>query len=184
LLETLATKFGLPPHDDKYAEECMNCGIGGDLLCCEYCENVTHGHCLGFTTNLDEVAFVCKECIIDIAKHIEGEEEEQKSFRLFLQKLDKMPVKDRYKLLETLATKFGLPPHDDEYAEECMNCGIGGDLLCCEYCKNVTHGHCLGFTTNLDEVAFACKECIIDIAKLKDAWDRDEAKRKIASQNK
>jgi hypothetical protein len=65
-----------------------------------------------------------------------------------------------------------------------MNCGIGGDLLCCEYCKNVTHGHCLGFTTNLDEVAFACKECIIDIAKLKDAWDRDEAKRKIASQNK
>jgi len=107
---------------------------------------------------------------------LEEEEEEAETFSAFLKKIDKMPVKDRYILLETLATKFGLPPHDDEYAEECMECGIGGDLLCCEYCHNVTHSHCVRFTSDLDEVAFVCKECIIDIAKLKDAWDREDVK--------
>jgi len=103
----------------------------------------------------------------------ELEEEEEKSSS-FIQKIETMTVKNRYKLLETLATKFGLPPHDDEYAEECMHCSIGGDLICCEYCQNVCHLHCVGITESLEEVVFVCKECIIDIAKLKDAWDREK----------
>ena len=102
-------------------------------------------------------------------------EEEEEQSKGFLQKIETMTVKNRYKLLETLAAKFGLPPHDDEYAEECMHCSIGGDLICCEYCQNVCHHHCLGITDSLEEVVFVCKECIIDIAKLKDAWDREVA---------
>ena len=102
-------------------------------------------------------------------------EQEGEQSKGFLQKIETMTVKNRYKLLETLAAKFGLPPHDDEYAEECMHCSIGGDLICCEYCQNVCHHHCLGITDSLEEVVFVCKECIIDIATLKDAWDREVA---------
>lgn len=94
---------------------------------------------------------------------------------VFVARLEKMNVKDKFKLLETLATKFGLPPHDDEHDDVCMTCGSGGDLLCCEYCQNVIHQQCIGYEGNLEEVIFVCKECVTDITTLKEAWDREKS---------
>lgn len=91
----------------------------------------------------------------------------------FVAHLEKMDVIERLKLLEKLATKFDLPLHEGEYAEVCMVCENGGDLVCCEYCQNVVHQHCFGYEGDLDDVIFVCKECTDDIAALKVAWDKD-----------
>jgi hypothetical protein len=90
----------------------------------------------------------------------------------FLEELERLNFKERFKLLESLASKFGLPSHEGEYAEECMICDNGGELLCCEYCENVIHQECLGSTDELDDVPFVCSECICDIARLKESYDR------------
>ena len=76
----------------------------------------------------------------------------------FVAHLEKMDVIERLKLLEKLATKFDLPLHEGEYAEVCMVCENGGDLVCCEYCQNVVHQHCFGYEGDLDDVIFVCKE--------------------------
>jgi len=91
----------------------------------------------------------------------------------FIEELERLNFKERFRLLESLANKIGLPPHEGDYAEECMLCDNGGDLLCCEYCENVIHQECLGSPDKLDDVAFVCSECICDIAKLKESYERE-----------
>lgn len=88
-------------------------------------------------------------------------------------RLEKMDVKEKYKLLEALAAKFGLQQYDDEYEDACMTCGAGGDLLCCEYCQNVIHQQCSGYEGDLEDVIFVCNECVADITTLKEAWDNE-----------
>ena len=93
----------------------------------------------------------------------------------FTEILDAMQSTEKYHLVEQLAKKFGIKPYDGEWKDNCMQCDLEGDLLCCEYCPNVIHQHqCLGVDEDLENVTFTCSECIDVIAGLREEWHRDK----------
>jgi hypothetical protein len=93
----------------------------------------------------------------------------------FTEILDAMKSTEKYHLMEQLAKKFGIKPYDGEWKDNCMQCDLEGDLLCCEYCPNVIHQHqCLGVDEDLGNVTFTCSECIDVIAGLREEWHRDK----------
>jgi hypothetical protein len=51
------------PYDstDGHFELCVICGLSGDVLCCETCENVMHAKCAGLNT-IPEGDWFCKKC--------------------------------------------------------------------------------------------------------------------------
>ncbi|GFH58987.1 hypothetical protein CTEN210_15463 [Chaetoceros tenuissimus] len=93
----------------------------------------------------------------------------------FIEILNAMQSTEKYNLVEQLAKKFGIKPHDGDWKDNCMQCDLEGDLLCCEYCPNVIHQHqCLGVDEDLGNVTFTCSECIDIIAGLREEWYRDQ----------
>ena len=60
----MAKELSLSRYDGEGSEECYRCNNGGDLLICEFCENVQHPEC--FDPPIKEVPdfdFVCDECL-------------------------------------------------------------------------------------------------------------------------
>ena len=53
------------------------------------------------------------------------------------------------------------PKGDDGFPEECILCGQGGDLLCCDMCPAVYHQMCLDTNPSDMEDNWACYECSI-----------------------
>ena len=53
------------------------------------------------------------------------------------------------------------PKGDDGFPEECILCGQGGDLLCCDMCPAVYHQSCLNTNPSDMEDNWACYECSI-----------------------
>lgn len=51
------------------------------------------------------------------------------------------------------------PKGDDGFPEECILCGQGGDLLCCDMCPAVYHQSCLNTNPSDMEDNWACYEC-------------------------
>jgi len=61
----------IPRNDHDHSDFCVHCCKGEDsrdLYLCEFCINVSHPECIGYEGNLDEVDFVCDECMIDLLK--------------------------------------------------------------------------------------------------------------------
>jgi DDT domain len=53
------------------------------------------------------------------------------------------------------------PKGEDGYPEECILCGQGGDLLCCDMCPAVYHQSCLHTNPSDMEDDWACFECSV-----------------------
>ena len=53
------------------------------------------------------------------------------------------------------------PKGEDGYPEECILCGQGGDLLCCDMCPAVYHQSCLHTNPSDMEDNWACYECSV-----------------------
>jgi hypothetical protein len=70
--------------------------------------------------------------------------------------------------VQTWAKEMNYARFDGENVEECLLCGDGGDLICCEFCSNVQHAACCQPPIE-DEAAldiWACLPCMNDIAVL------------------
>ena len=80
---------------------------------------------------------------------------------------NQMEIKERFKVLQSWAKTMGLPQFNDEWADDCVVCKNGGDLLCCEYCQNVAHQGCIGCEGDLEDIVFICSECTSDITNLR-----------------
>lgn len=66
----------LPPNED-HNDVCAVCREGGDLICCELCNQSQHPECLNIRggvqgINFDEIDFVCEQCQLDTTCHYEG----------------------------------------------------------------------------------------------------------------
>jgi len=70
----LAIKQGYALFEGTNGEECCMCNDGGDLLCCDLCQNVQHARCCEPRIEGDPKAldsFICHVCINDIEDAME-----------------------------------------------------------------------------------------------------------------
>ncbi len=68
-----ADEMGIPRFDEEHHDYCTSCGNGeGDtkLYLCEFCENGFHRECLSFTGNMDDIDYVCTDCVIDLLQSL------------------------------------------------------------------------------------------------------------------
>jgi len=59
------------PINEAHNDVCTVCKDGGDLLCCELCNQSQHAECLGIQggvqgINFDDVEFICEQCQLDM----------------------------------------------------------------------------------------------------------------------
>ena len=67
LISKLAGKHSIPIFDGISGDSCRVCASGGDLLCCEYCNQVQHmGCCNPPLKDQPDFDFVCDDCVKDI----------------------------------------------------------------------------------------------------------------------
>lgn len=82
------------------------------------------------------------------------------------EELKGLTTKEIMAKVQMWATELGCERFDGDNAEECLLCGDGGDLICCEFCSNVQHAACcqppIEDVSTLD--VWACLPCINDFA--------------------
>lgn len=84
------------------------------------------------------------------------------------EELLKLPIEQRMATVIKWAEELGYDRFTGESGDSCIQCGDGGDLLCCEFCKNVQHASCcrppIIDSSNFDWV---CDPCTNDFAAIK-----------------
>jgi hypothetical protein len=141
-LQDWASDLKIHVFEGDYHDDCVLCGDGGDLICCEYCPNVAHQGCLGlrhtFSNNEAWVCDACKDHIVVERSHFKG----------------------NFSKLQQWAAKAKIDIFEGDSLDDCIICHDGGDLLCCEYCKNVAHQDCLGLKHSLsNDEGWVCNQC-------------------------
>ena len=60
------------PFNGMHGNECLYCDDGGELLCCEFCQNVAHAECCDPVIQQEEITnelkWICDSCINDICQ--------------------------------------------------------------------------------------------------------------------
>jgi hypothetical protein len=59
--EFITSYFPVDPTDGHYIY-CIVCGLSGDVICCEGCQNVVHTHCIGLP-QIPEDDWFCSKCV-------------------------------------------------------------------------------------------------------------------------
>ena len=59
--EFIKSYFPVDPSDGHYIY-CIICGLSGDVICCEGCQNVVHTHCIGLP-QIPEDDWFCSKCV-------------------------------------------------------------------------------------------------------------------------
>lgn len=87
----------------------------------------------------------------------------------YFEKLKKMSFANRMKTVLRWADKCGIQrlPADEDHYDDCYVCKEGGDLICCEFCRQSLHPECLvveggGQGINFDDIDFVCEQCQLD----------------------
>uniref|UniRef100_A0A7S2K1U8 PHD-type domain-containing protein n=2 Tax=Leptocylindrus danicus TaxID=163516 RepID=A0A7S2K1U8_9STRA len=63
----IATKLFIRRFEGLSGDLCRACGSGGDLLCCEYCNQVQHMECCNPPLHsMPDYDFICDDCVKDI----------------------------------------------------------------------------------------------------------------------
>lgn len=142
ILQDWASELKIHVFQGDYYDDCLLCGDGGDLICCEYCPNVAHEGCLGlrhtFSNNEAWVCNACKDHIIVARSHFKG----------------------TFSKLQQWAAKAKIGIFEGDSLDDCIICQDGGELLCCEYCPNVAHQDCLGLKHSLsNDEGWVCNQC-------------------------
>jgi hypothetical protein len=82
------------------------------------------------------------------------------------EELKGLTTKEIMAKVQIWATELGCERFDGDNASDCLLCGDGGDLICCEFCSNVQHAACcqppIEDVSTLD--VWACLPCINDFA--------------------
>ena len=73
--EFVASDVPVDPADGKKIY-CIVCGLSGDLLCCDGCENVVHQGCVDLK-DVPEGDWFCEECVTPSEMTLEQEEEQK-----------------------------------------------------------------------------------------------------------
>jgi hypothetical protein len=60
------------PINEDHNDVCTVCKDGGDLLCCELCNQSQHAECLGIQGGVqgiqfDDLDFICEQCQLDVS---------------------------------------------------------------------------------------------------------------------
>ena len=141
-LQKWATELKMHIFEGASLDDCILCGDGGDLICCDYCPNVVHESCLGLKhTFSNNEAWVCNEC----KEHI---------------LVQRSQFKDDFAKIQKWASDADIHVFEGESLDDCIVCHDGGDLLCCEYCPNVAHQDCLGLKhTFSNDEGWVCNQC-------------------------
>jgi len=100
-----------------------------------------------------------------VGKVIEGKP--KYSEYVSLENLSKMNVETRMKYVLCWADTFGLERYAGESNDECCICDMGGDLMCCEFCRNVQHVECCKPPLEkFPDFDWVCDLCVGDIHHL------------------
>ena len=66
-ISKLASKYKIRRFEGKSCDNCLVCSLGGDLLCCEFCNQVQHMECCNPPMkSMTDFDYVCADCIHDI----------------------------------------------------------------------------------------------------------------------
>ena len=63
----------MPRFDEEHDDYCTTCSNGegnSELYLCEFCENSCHRECLSFSGNMDDIDYVCTDCVVDLLKSL------------------------------------------------------------------------------------------------------------------
>jgi hypothetical protein len=92
-------------------------------------------------------------------------------------KFDGLQFDEIVKTVLDWAKKMRFEKLDQENLIYCCVCQDGGNLLCCELCRNVQHKRCVQVPTPLeaDPEMFVCHCCIVDMAAMTKAVERSVA---------
>ena len=71
----IATKLFIRRFEGISGDLCRVCASGGDLLCCEYCNQVQHMECCRpILHKMPDYDFICDDCVKDInVSHVYSE---------------------------------------------------------------------------------------------------------------
>jgi len=276
-----AEEEGKPRYIGESNDECCKCGDGGQILLCEFCPSGVHQECIGYGGSLDDIDYVCHECVegwykkkgytesegpgeiekyipigdihlidsgplivrvrrdtgtdysepeeeMEIEEEEQGEKEEHRKDTHVVDDVENInevenpkedcidsgentEIKtsenddsedglikylnqeashdsdhgrrckflleqsspDRMRQVVSWADEKFIPRKDGEHSDFCLKCGNGegdSELYLCEFCENVIHHECIGFTGNMDDIDFVCNECMIDLLQTFEMW--------------
>mmetsp|Transcript_21249 Transcript_21249/g.45397 ORF Transcript_21249/g.45397 Transcript_21249/m.45397 type:complete len:469 (-) Transcript_21249:201-1607(-) len=138
---------------ERHGDECLVCGYGGELICCDSCDKVYHGKCL----QIDDPGTLpdpwhCPACCPDAPEkmpaksHVDKEQERSKTNN----ECEKMPANSPVKKEQEQGKANdngggGTPCKKDKSghnSDDCFICDNGGLLVCCDHCDKSFHMHC------------------------------------------
>eukprot|EP00571_Detonula_confervacea_P015873 CAMPEP_0172303214 /NCGR_PEP_ID=MMETSP1058-20130122/4790_1 /TAXON_ID=83371 /ORGANISM="Detonula confervacea, Strain CCMP 353" /LENGTH=748 /DNA_ID=CAMNT_0013013955 /DNA_START=146 /DNA_END=2387 /DNA_ORIENTATION=+ len=131
---------------DENNDYCDTCGEGGELICCDNCDNAYHAKCLRVEPDNLPDPWHCPSC----SNSGNGK---KKSADNSTQQTKSLACDDR------IESDSG-----NENSDECGVCGDGGELICCDGCIEAYHTTCLGVETDSLPYPWHCPSCISNSA--------------------